>query len=121
MKGWRTARRVGGALCIIGLASAPVYAVDGEIGGYARCGAEYFAFPAADGRPETWGDILRMNVRLTLSERYTPSEIMTATADDPAFEAAAGAQGQYVIDCAELLESISDEDDWAFEENYFMD
>ena len=45
MKGWRTARRVGGALCIIGLASAPVYAVDGEIGGYARCGAEYFAFP----------------------------------------------------------------------------
>ena len=120
MRCWRTARRLGGALCVFWLTGAGAALAD-EIGGYARCGAEYFAFPAADGPPETWGDILRMNVRLTLSERYTPSEIMTATADDPAFEAAAGDQGQYVIDCAELLESISDEDDWAFEENYFMD
>ena len=59
MKGWQTARRMGGALWVIWLAGA---------------GA--------------------------------------TVAND---------QGQYVIDCAELLESISDEDDWAFKENYFMD
>jgi len=120
VKGWETARRMGGALWVIWLAGAGAAVAD-EIGGYARCGAEYNEFPAADGRPETWGDIQRMNVRLTLSEGYTPSEILMATADDLALEAAADDQGQYVIDCAELLESISDEDDWAFKENYFMD
>jgi hypothetical protein len=94
---------------------------EGAVGGYAKCGAEYFSFPAEDGAPETWDNALRMEHRLTLEERYTPDEIMMASADDPDLEKAAVENGQYVYECLEMLQSLSDEDDWEFKEDYFMD
>lgn len=129
-KSWRPARRVGSVLCFIWASGAWAASVgaadevdeaDGEIGGYARCGADYYPIPAAYSPPDMWGDGRRMNVRLILEERYTPSEVATASADDPALEKAAAEQGQFVIDCEDLLGTLSHDDDWEYMEDSFMD
>ena len=112
---------VSSAVLVVWAAGAMAGHHSGDVGGYAKCGAEYFSFPAADGAPETWGHALRMEHRLTLEERYTPDEILMASADNPELEKTAMENGQYVVDCLELLQSLSDEDDWEFEEDYFMD
>jgi hypothetical protein len=123
-KSWRVVLGVAasfGAVSIILAVGAMAGHHEGAVGGYAKCGAEYFSFSAADGAPETWGNALRMEHRLTLEERYTPDEIMMASADDPDLEKAAMENGQFVVDCLELLQSLRDEDDWEFKEDYFMD
>jgi hypothetical protein len=102
---------------LMGLASGA--AVAEEIGGYARCGADYVAIPAALGHPDAWGFAQRKESQELFGDNYSPAEIDAATAGDAAFEEKVLADGLFVVDCADVL--LPTDDEWEYFEDTFMD
>jgi hypothetical protein len=106
-------------VALIALGSVTTGAMAEEVGGYARCGADYVEIPAYLGHPDEWGFAQRDETQERLGDAYTPEEIDFATADDAAFEEKALADGLFVVDCADVL--LRSDGEWEYFEDSFMD
>jgi len=94
-------------------------AVADEVGGYARCGADYVAIPASLGHPDGWGFAQRKESQERFGYDYSPEEIDAATASDAVFEDGALADGLFIVDCSDVL--LPTDGEWEYFEDNFMD
>ncbi len=105
------------SLIVLALGATAVTAAD--IGGYARCGADYVAIPASLGHPDAWGFAQRKKSQMRFGDNYSPEEINAPTASNAVFEETALRDGLFVVDCADVL--LPTDGAWQYFEDSFMD
>ena len=106
-------------VALFSLGSTAIGAMSDDIGGYARCGADYVEIPISLGHPDEWGFDQRKKSQEHFGDDYSPEEIDAATASDGDFEEQALANGLFVVDCADVL--LPTDGEWEYFEDSFMD